>query len=159
MAYLGETFNANDHEAWGQKDSVRIIPDGRYLAQIVASDIVDTKSGNGQRLIWTVDLLDGQFAGHRIYDSINTRNPSAKAVEVGRSRLSMVALSLGIPTLDDSSDLHGIPFWAHVGTKDERNEVTYYERREAEPSRSRPAPPSLSASSLAPSAKPWDRRQ
>ena len=159
MAYLGATFNANDHKAWGQKDSVRVIPDGRYLAQIVASDVVDTKSGNGQRLIWTVDLLDGQFAGHRIYDSINTHNPSVKTVEVGRSRLSMVALSLGIATLDDSSDLHGIPFWAHVSTKDERNEITYYERREAEPTRARAAPPSSSPSNLAPSVKPWDRRQ
>jgi len=158
MAYLGETFNANDHEAWGQKDATQVIPEGRYLAQILASDVVNTKSGNGQRLIWTVVVLDGQHAGHKIYDSINTHNPSAKAVEVGRSRLSMVALSLGISKFDDSSELHGIPFWAHVGTKDDRNEVTYYEKREIEPGRPRPAPPTLPASNSAASLKPWDRR-
>jgi len=158
MAYLGETFNANDHEAWGQKEATRVIPNGRYLAHIVASDVVDTKSGNGQRLIWTVDILDGEYTGHRIYDSINTHNPSKKAVEVGRSRLAMVVLSLGISKFDDSSELHGILFWAHVGTKDERNEVTYYEKREIESGRARPAPPAPSVSSSAAPSRPWDRR-
>lgn len=158
MAYLGQTFNAADHQAWGQREEFDLIPAGRYLAQIVSSDIVDTKAGNGQRLVWTVDILDGEFTGRKLVDSINTRNHSEAAVSVGHSRLAMVCNALGIPSADDSEQLHLIPFWAHVEHRKDRAEITYYERREHE---RRPSPGARSLPSQAPAQsaarKPWDR--
>ena len=165
MAYLGQTFNAADHQAWGEKEELQLLPAGRYLAQIVSSDIVDTKAGNGQRLIWTVEVLDGEFTGRRLVDSINTRNHSDAAVTVGNQRLAMVCNALGIPSAEDSEQLHLIPFWAKVEHRKERAEITFYERRQPEhrgnAGAPRPAPGARSAPAQAPAqapaTKPWAR--
>jgi hypothetical protein len=167
MAYLGQTFNASEHEAWGERKKIEPVPRGRYLSQIIASEIVQTRAGNGQRLAFTLDILDGQYAGRKLFDGINLVNPSKAAVEVGRSRLAMICNALEVHVLDDSSDLHLRPFWAHVEIKADRNEISFYEKRERVGGSARPvgSPAGISTGpsvgnpvvAPAPAKKPWER--
>jgi hypothetical protein len=157
MANLGQTFNASDHEAWGEREKFEPVPPGRYLGQIIASEIMETRAGNGQRLVFTVDLIEGECAGRKVFDAINLVNPSKAAVAVGRSRLAMICNALDVNALEDSSDLHLRPFWAHVEIKAERNEISFYEKRERTGSNSRPSGNSGPVGAPQPTRKPWER--
>jgi len=44
--------------------------------------------------------------------------------------LAMICNALEVQVLEDSSDLHLRPFWAHVQIKADRNEIGFYEKRE-----------------------------
>ncbi len=85
MANLGQTFNASEHEAWGEREKFEPVPPGRYLSQIIASEIMETRAGNGQRLVFTIDLIEGECAGRKVFDAINLANPSKAAVAVAPS--------------------------------------------------------------------------
>jgi len=84
-------------------------------------------------------------------------------VEVGRSRLAMICNALEVHVLDDSSDLHLRPFWAHVEIKAERNEISFYEKRERVGGSAQPLGTSGGGSTTVPvtasvpAKKPWER--
>ncbi|MFO0992592.1 MAG: DUF669 domain-containing protein [Hyphomicrobiales bacterium] len=82
MANLGN-FDAGQVEP---TSTYEVVPPGKYLAQIVASEMRVTKDGQGQYLWLELDILDGTCAGRKLFDrltsSIATRRlsrlPSAR---------------------------------------------------------------------------------
>jgi hypothetical protein len=79
----------------------------------------------------------------------------------------MICNALEVQVLEDSSDLHLRPFWAHVDIKADRNEIGFYERRErvgggaravgSPAGASTGATVSKPAGAQSPAKKPWER--
>ena len=119
------------------------IPEGKYLAIIVGSEIKPTKSGTGHYLELTFQLADGEYKGRRIWVRLNLDNPNRQAVEIARAELSAICRAVGVMRPQDSSELHNLPLSIRVvcktreGTGDITNEIKGYERRGAAPSTGR----------------------
>lgn len=78
MARLGETFDATTIEPL-----LEALPPGRYVVQIVNSEMRPTKDGMGQYLWLELDVLEGEHAGRKLFDQLNLVNANPTTVEIG----------------------------------------------------------------------------
>lgn len=59
-------------------------------------------------------VMDGEFAGRKIFKNFNIKNDNPVAQQIGYSELSALAHAVGVLLVQDSQQLHGIPFKGHV---------------------------------------------
>lgn len=141
MASFGQTFDASSIEPSTGYD---VLPPGKYLAQIVASEMRVTKDGLGQYLYLEVDILDGQYAGRKLFDRLNLINANPDAVQIAQRTLSSICRAVGKLQVSNSEQLHLIPLIADVrvrppkGLYGESNSIRYLPRNAA-PSTTPPA--------------------
>jgi len=130
MASFGHTFDASAVEP----SSYDVLPPGKYLAQIVASEMRATKDGSGQYLYMEVDIIEGQYAGRKLFDRLNLVNASADAVQIAQRTLSSICRAVGKLQVSNSEQLHLIPLIADVrvrppkGMYGESNSIRYLPR-------------------------------
>ena len=171
MARLGETFDATTVEP---NKPIEPLPPGRYVVQIVNSEIRPTKDGMGQLLWLELDVLEGEYAGRKLFDRLNLINANPTTVEIAQRTLSAICHAVG-KIVDDSEQLHLIPLIADVKVQppkngyDAQNTLRYMplERQPAPRSVASPARtaavarPATPAASPAPAARtgtaPWRR--
>ena len=126
MARFDEVFSTDELPERSSSDP---IPAGNYPAEIKGADVKETKAGNGGKYI-SLDLavIDGEFAGRRIFGNLNIRNPNPKAEEIGRAQLGELMRAVGLPKLQDSDQLIGCTLQVKVNIKKDeqygdRNEI------------------------------------
>ena len=93
------------------------IPAGRYNMMIVESEMKPTKDGSGAYLQLTLKVVDGQYAGRQVFDRLNLQNQNPVAAEIAYRRLSAYCHATGVIQVQDSQQLHGIPFKARVAVR------------------------------------------
>lgn len=134
------------------------IPAGTYVAQVIESDVKQTKNGNGSYLALTFEILDGQYAKRRIWANITIQNQNAQAQQIGQSQLSGLCHAVNVVRMSDTSQLHMKPLKIRVAIRKDdqygdKNEVKGYEAITGQPAGiPRPAPAANAAP--APTA-PW----
>jgi hypothetical protein len=127
-------FNANDVDPAVGFDP---LPAGKYLAVITESEMRPTKSGTGQYLQLTFDVVEGEFRGRKLWARLNLQNPSQMAMKIAQAELSAICRAVGVLTPRDSVELHNLPLQITVGCKkredtgDIVNEIKSYARKEA----------------------------
>lgn len=153
MAQLG-AFNPAE-----VSDDREIIPAGNYLAHIIESDLVDTRSGNGKMLKLTWEILDGPLAKRRVWENLNIVNQNAQAQQIAERSLKRICDAVGYAgVLTDSEHLHFKPCVITVtvrppsGDYGEQNEVKGYK-----PANAGTGPAPTSAPAQATASKPWER--
>ena len=144
------------------------VPAGDYTVCIVDSEMKPTSSGNGYYLQLTLEVLEGEFSGRKIFDRLNLDNPNRQAVEIAQRTLSAICHAVGVLQVQDSAQLHDKPLVAKVAVRAARgeygpsNEVKGYKASSAGVS----APPRVpaaaqAAAATAPAAaaasRPWAR--
>ena len=118
MARLGETFDATTVEP---NKPMEALPPGRYVVQIVGSEMRPTKDGMG-RLLWLeLDVLEGEHAGRKLFDRLNLINANPTTVEIAQRTLSAICHATGLMQVDDSEQLHLIPLIADVKVQPPKN--------------------------------------
>jgi hypothetical protein len=86
-----------------------VLPVGDYRAMIIESDVKPTSSGNGgERISLTWEIIEGDYAGRKVFHGINFKNPNQKAEQIGRAELKQVCQAVGKLTFADTEELHGI---------------------------------------------------
>lgn len=131
MASFGHTFDASQVEP---NTPYEVYPPGKYLVQIVASEMRATKDGMGQYLFLELDILEGLYAGRKLFDRLNLVNPSQDAVQIAQRTLSAICRAAGKLQVSDSEQLHLIPLIADVrirppkGEYGESNTIRYLPR-------------------------------
>ena len=93
------------------------LPAGQYLAHITESDVVDLKSGNGQGLKLTFEVIEGQFKGRKVWESLNVVHTNETAQGIAQSQLSAICRATGVIKLDDTAALHRKPIKITVAIK------------------------------------------
>lgn len=107
------------------------VPAGWYNVVIDESEMKPTKAGDGSCYLKVrYSILDGQFAGRKIFGNINLQNKNPQATEIGLKQLSAVAHAVGVLMVADSQQLHGIPLKVKIkirkdkdGEYDDQNEI------------------------------------
>ena len=164
MADFGHTFDATQVEP---ATAYEVLPPGKYLAQIVNSEMRPTKDGMGQYLFLEIDILEGQYTGRKLFDRLNLSNPNPSAVEIAQRTLSSICRAVGRLQVNNSEQLHLVPFMADVkvrpprGEYGESNSIRYLPRTQGPTSpmpASTPSPVSAPSSMPAANGLPWKRQ-
>ena len=166
MASFGHTFDASTVEPTA---AFEILPPGKYLAQVVASEMRPTKDGLGQYLFLELDILDGQYAGRKLFDRLNLVNNNPDTVQMAQRSLSALCRAAGKMQVSNSEQLHLIPIIIDVKVKPpkgqygESNSIRYL-AESAPPAAQSFAAPARTAATAAPAAPansaslPWKRQ-
>jgi hypothetical protein len=105
-----------------------IIPDGKYSAIIIDSEMKDTKAGTGQYLQLVFEIIGEKFKGRRLWSRLNLVNKNETAVKIAQAELSAICRAVGIMTPRDSSTLHNIPLIIDVGQEKNNQNDTMQNR-------------------------------
>ena len=159
MANLGATFDATGIEP---TQTLEVLPPGKYPAQIVKSDLRLTKDGMGQYLFLEIDVLEGPYQGRKLFDRLNLVNANPQAVEIAQRTLSAICHATGRLQVQDSEELHLIPFIAVVQVQPPKNgygesNKVRYQPLERAPQAATPQPPRPAAPQPAATPAPQPR--
>ncbi len=133
MAFLGETFSTDELPVSDR--SYDLIPEGWYSAAITKADLGQTKSGTGQKIDMRYDITGPTQQGRVVFASVNIRNQSQKAEEIGRQQLGEIMRAIGLAKVEDTDQLIGGQLQIKIkvrkatdndkanGYHDDRNEV------------------------------------
>jgi hypothetical protein len=110
------------------------LPAGKYLAAIVESEKKETKAGTGEYLELTLQVLEGEHKGRKLWSRLNLDNPNEKAVQIARAELSSICRAVNVMRPKDSQELHNIPIYISIiqepGLNDELvNRIKKYESK------------------------------
>lgn len=97
------------------------IPAGWYKGQIIESEMKPTKAGDGSYLSLTIQVLEGEFNNRRIFTNLNLDNKNPIAVEIAYRTLSAICHATGVVQVQDSQQLHNLPFEFKVSVKPAEN--------------------------------------
>lgn len=118
MADLDMDFNTADVPE--DDRSFSPLPAGEYLMQVIESELKDTKSGNGQQLVLTLEVIDGPNSGRKVWDRLNIRHVNADAQRIAQRALADLCLAVGLQGVRDSEELHFKPFTAKVTIREDK---------------------------------------
>jgi len=127
-------FDANTVEPSASFDP---LPADRYQVVLVASDLKDTRSRDGQYLELEFEVTDGPYKGRKLWDRLTLSHPNALTVKIARAKLSALCRACGVMQPKDSQDLHNLPIAVKVRVKRRKdtqelgNEISAYEKRDA----------------------------
>lgn len=134
------------------------LPKGRYLAAITASEMKQTKAGDGEYLQLEFSVLEGQYTGRKVWSRLNLSNPNPKAEDMARRELAAICHAVTLVRIGDSAELHDRPVTIEVAIeagKDgaENNRITaYIQTGQAAPTL---APAAAAAATGKKAAPPW----
>ena len=139
-----------DFDAQNYKGEFKLqaIPAGRYKVVIADSQRRPVKSGNGALMLMTLEVIEGEYKGAKVWVNLNLWHTSEAAVRIAREELTAIAHAVNIPSPKCTEEMHDIPFFVDVEQEQDRisgnirNRVTAYysiARRQASPTQA-PAP-------------------
>lgn len=112
MAQLLAAFDAKQYNPEQGSGS---FPVGRHPVVAVASEIKPTSNNDGGYLQYDLQIIDGPNKGVIGPYRLNLYNQSQKAVEIAHRQMSALCHVTGVFNVQDSSQLHNIPFMIEVG--------------------------------------------
>jgi hypothetical protein len=144
------------------------IPAGTYTAHVIESAVKPLKSGNGNGMFLTFEILEGPSAKRRVWTTLNVQHSNPDTQSIAQKQLSALCHAVHVIRMTDTSQLHNKPLKIRVTIKKDeqygdRNEVKGYEPIGSAgvmpmPGATIPTPPAANtAPAAAPGAKtaPW----
>lgn len=109
------------------------IPAGWYNAIIDESEMKPTRDGSGAYLALRFNVIDGQYAGRKVFTRLNLRNQNPVAQDIAQKQLSSICHAVNVLNVQDSSQLHALPLQIRVkvtndptGQYEPSNEISGY---------------------------------
>lgn len=148
-------FDATD---FPDQPSYDPIPAGDYVVQATSAEVKSNSSGTGEYLALDLEVIEGQYAGCKLFPKFTLSHSNQKAVETGHRILATVCKAVKVLTPSDPNDLCGIPFQCRVIVKNRKdtgepqNECSIYWAIDAQ------APPAPKAKPVVSTpAQPWQQ--
>ena len=155
-------FNASSVEPMEAR-TYEPLPNGDYDMIITKSDVKPTKAGTGHYLELEMQVLAGEHSGRRHWERLNVDNPNKTAETIAKEALAALCFAVGVPDVEDTAQLHDIPFVANVEIdrkEPDRNRIVGYAPSGViKPAPAAPAPAARPAApaAAAPARKPWEK--
>lgn len=113
------------------------VPAGWYNVAIDDSELKPTKpkigeTQQGAYLQLRFNILDGQYAGRKLFTRLNVKNSNQQTVEIAYKQLSAICHAVGVMQVQDSQQLHGLPLKVKVKIRkgndeyEDQNEIIAY---------------------------------
>lgn len=151
------TFNASNFTPSNAAPSRAPLPKGTYPVIVMDSSIKETKAGTGHYIELTMQVIEGQHAGRRLWDRLNISNPNKQAEDIALAALQSLCQAVNVTNMTDTSQLHDKPFsvTVDIDRKDEsRNRIMSYQSSGWASGASQPA---AAPAPAAPAKKPWEK--
>ena len=107
-------FNALEIEPATSYDP---LPADWYKVVITDSEEKPTKAMTGSYLQLTIEVIEGQHAGRKVFDRLNLKNPNSVAVEIAQRSLSSICRAIGVNSPKDSMELRDKPLMVKLAVK------------------------------------------
>jgi len=115
MAQLPSVFDAKNSE---KQTEFEPIPAQWVTGEVVKSEYKPTAAKTGHYLTCQIKVLSPEdYKGRMVFNLMNLDNPNQTAVEIAQKELASLCEACGIDELEDSTELHGIPFGMRLGIK------------------------------------------
>ena len=151
MAKLQQAFDANNVNP---QQSTGQLPIGKHPVVISDSIVKATQKNDGGYLELELRIMDGPMTGTTGAYRLNLYNQSAKAVEIANQQLSAICHVTGQFLIQDSAQLHNIPFIVEVGPQKDNPQYTevkkVFDVNGNEPGKNKPATPAPAPQQQAP---------
>jgi hypothetical protein len=138
MAGIGGAFDASKHD--DMQSGFDLIPLGKYLSTVTKSDVKKTKDKKGKYISLTFTIQYGKYKGRLIFTNMNIINANPVAVQIAHKELATLCRAVGKASIQDTTELHGIPFVLDVGLEKDKkgvhpdkNKPVMYEKAGASP--------------------------
>jgi hypothetical protein len=120
-----------------------------------ASEMKPTKSGTGQFLQFTFEVLDGPQKGRKLWARLNLVNPNQTAVDIAQRELGAICRAVNVIKPSDSAELHNKPMLITVAVEidDRKRESNIIKKYEAVSAGAAAAAPAVSGGA------PWGGQQ
>ena len=112
MAQLLQAFNAQQFDPTQGGGS---LPVGRHPCIIESSEVKANKANDGGYLQLNVKLIDGPQTGATGAYRLNLYHSNPQTAEIAHRQLSAICHCVGVFNVQDSQQLHNIPFIVEVG--------------------------------------------
>ena len=122
MAQLIQPFNANNFDP---TQGVGGLPIGRHPVIVESSEVKANKANDGGYLQLNLKVIDGPQAGTVGAYRVNLYHSNPQTVEIANRQLSAISHVTGVFMIQDSAQLHNIPFIVEVGPQ--KNDAQYTE--------------------------------
>lgn len=122
MATLMQAFNALTVDP---SQSVGSMPVGTHRVIICGSEVKASKSGESGYLELQLEIIDGEHKGTHGAYRLNLYHSNPQTVEIAYRQFSAVCHVVGVYQVQDSVQLHNIPFMVEVGLQKEPNPEKY----------------------------------
>lgn len=109
-----QLMNPFDATKFDPTQGVPSMPVGKHPVVIVDSEVAPTKDNTGGMLVLTLQIIDGPAKGQKGSYRLNLYNQSQQAVEIAHRQLSAICHAIGVFQVQDSQQLHNIPFMVEV---------------------------------------------
>jgi hypothetical protein len=88
------TFNASKEEPMEERNFDNI-PEGKYAAQIIKSEIKRNSKDTGDRLNFTFKILAGEFKGRQLFVGLNLNHENEQANQISARELKSICDAVG----------------------------------------------------------------
>ena len=112
MAQLIQAFNAQQYDPTQGGGS---LPVGRHPVVIESSEVKANKANDGGYLQLNLKLIDGPQMGTTGAYRLNLYHSNPQTAEIAHRQLSAICHVIGVFNVQDSQQLHNIPFIVEVG--------------------------------------------
>ncbi len=112
MAQLIQAFNAQQYDPTQGGGS---LPVGRLPVIVESSEVKANKANDGGYLQLNLKVIDGPQTGTTGAYRLNLYHSNPQTAEIAHRQLSAICHCVGVFNVQDSSQLHNIPFIAEVG--------------------------------------------
>ena len=124
----------NDVKYDPNKGNFDPIPPGEYEATIIAEEDKVAKSGNGEYVKLTVQVLSGPYKGRLLWENLNLVHTNDQTVEIAAQTLASIRHATGVDRPKTTAELLHKPIKVKVkirpaqGQWGPQNEITSYMR-------------------------------
>ena len=137
------------------------LPAGQYTVIGTSSEMKPTKSGTGQYLQFTWEVIDGPFKGRKLWSRLNLKNANQTAVDIAQRELGAICRAVGVIKPNDSAELHNRPLMitVEVEVDDRKRENNTIKKYESVGGATAPAASFVQPAQAAPAAAtpPWQK--
>tara|TARA_R110000824_G_scaffold7516_4_gene34076 strand:- start:1689 stop:2171 length:483 start_codon:yes stop_codon:yes gene_type:complete len=93
------------------------LPSNWYKCVITDTEKKPTKAMTGSYLQLTIEVIEGEYQGRKVFDRLNLDNPNSVAVQIAQSSLSSVCRSINVNDPQDSIELRDKPLMVKISVK------------------------------------------
>lgn len=127
--FEGLAFDATEIDP---RTPFEVIPAGKYVAQMVASEIKPTRDGTSTYLWTEFEIIEGEYAGRKVWDRLCLWHANEQTRQIAQRNLSAICHATGKLRITSAEELHDIPLMLSVrvgkpsGEYDASNEIRGY---------------------------------
>lgn len=117
MALLNGQFDASQIQPTDRS----LIPAANYKAVIKNSTVNENSNGSGHHLNLEIEIIEGQFAGRKVWENLNCWHASEKTSQIAWATLSAIARAVNVLQFNDTAALHDLPLMVRITQKNGQN--------------------------------------